>query len=118
MSFQYYEILSIIGIYYSIIICGYQYKVGKQQGKTGANPYVKKASIMADIFKLYDAIEVGMNKFCRQKNPYAVLEKAGADMVESTVSMSRSLGNDPQSVGKDQNIWKTLYMTVVMEGML
>ena len=151
----------------------------KQYGETNANPYVKMTSIMADIFKLYDAIEVGMNKFYRQKNPngrygstkgvvvpkagqqlqskflmneidasspngfiypilgafralveekdgvyswkknpFAVLEKVGADMVESTVSMSRSLGNNPQSVGKDQNIWKTLYMTVAMEGML
>ena len=151
----------------------------KQYGETGANPYVKMTSIMTDIFKLYDAIEVGMNKFYRQKNPngrygstrgvvipkvgqqlqskflmneidasspngfiypilgafralveekngvycwkknpFAVLEKVGADMVESTVSMSRSLGNNPQSVGKDQNIWKKLYMTVAMEGML
>lgn len=151
----------------------------KQYGETNANPYVKMTSIMADIFKLYDAVEVGMNKFYRQKNPngrygstkgvivpkvgqqlqskflmneidasspngfiypilgafralieekdgvyvwkknpFAVLEKIGADMVESTVSMSRSLGNNPQSVGKDPNIWKTLYMTVAMEGML
>lgn len=150
----------------------------KKYGETGENPYIKMTSIMADIFKLYDAIEVGMNKFYRQKNPngrygatkgvvipkegqkilskflmnemdasspngfvypilgafralveekdgmycwkknpFNVLEKVGADMVESTVSMSRSLGNNPQSVGKDQNIWKTLYMTVAMEGM-
>lgn len=147
-------------------------------GETELNPYVKMTPVMPDIFRLYDAIEVGMNKFYRQKNPggrygatkgvivpkagqkltskflqnemeaaspngflypilgafrallaeqngmyywkknpFAVLEKVGADMVESTVSMSRSLGNNPQSVGKDQNIWKTLYMTVAMEAM-
>ena len=45
-------------------------------------------------------------------NPFAILEKAGPDLVESTVSMSRSLGNNPQSTGKDVNLWKTLYMTV------
>lgn len=151
----------------------------KLYGETSANPYVKMTPIMVDIFKLYDAIEVGMNKFYRQKNPngrygatkgvvvpkegqkikskflmneidasspngfiypilgafralveekdgiycwkknpFSVLEKLGADMVESTVSMSRSLGNNPQSVGKDQNIWKTLYMTIAMESML
>ena len=45
-------------------------------------------------------------------NPFAILEKAGPDLVESTVSMSRSLGNNPQSAGKDANLWKTLYMTV------
>lgn len=52
-----------------------------------------------------------------KKNPFVVLEKVGADLVESTVSMSRSLGNNPQSVGKDPNIWKTLYMIVAFEAM-
>lgn len=150
----------------------------KQYGESGENPYVKMIGIMPDIFRLYDAIEVGMNKFYRQKNPggrygstkgvqvprpgqqfhskflgndldvaspngfiypilgafralveekdgqyrwkknpFAVLEKVGADLVESTVSMSRSLGNNPQSVGKEANIWKTLYMTVAFETM-
>ncbi|MFR3728374.1 AIPR family protein [Lacrimispora sp.] len=46
------------------------------------------------------------------KNPFSVLNNIGPDLVESTVSMSRSLGNNPQSVGKDANMWKTLYMTV------
>ena len=31
--------------------------------------------------------------------------------------MSRSLGNNPQSVGKEANLWKTLYMTVAFETM-
>ena len=145
----------------------------KQYGASEENPYVKMTSIMPDIFRLYDAVEVGMNQFYRRKNPngrygatkgvqtpkagqafhskflendmevtspngfiypilgafralveerdgqyswkknpFAVLEKVGPDLVESTVSMSRSLGNNPQSVGKDANIWKTLYMTV------
>ncbi len=52
-----------------------------------------------------------------KKNPFAVLEKVGVDLVESTVSMSRSLGNNPQSVGKEPNLWKTLYMTVAFEAM-
>ena len=45
-------------------------------------------------------------------NPFAILDKVGPDLVDSTVSMSRSLGNNPQSTGKDVNLWKTLYMTV------
>lgn len=151
----------------------------KQYENTSENPYVKMTNIMPDIFRLYDAIEVGMNKFYRQKNPsgrygatkgvqvpkpgqelhskflcndmeaaspngfiypilgafralveekngvycwkkdpFSVLEKVGKDLVESTVSMSRALGNNPQSVGKDSNIWKTLYMTVAFELMM
>ena len=150
----------------------------KEYGESLDNPYVKMINIMPDIFRLYDAIEVGMNRFYRQKNPggrygatkgvqvpkagqeihskflsndmeaaspngfiypilgafralveekegkyewkknpFAVLEKVGAELVESTVSMSRSLGNNPQSVGKEANIWKTLYMTVAFEAM-
>ena len=150
----------------------------KEYGESAENPYVKMMNIMPDIFRLYDAIEVGMNRFYRQKNPggrygatkgvqvpkagqeirskflsnemeaaspngfiypilgafralveekdgkygwkknpFAVLEKVGAELVESTVSMSRSLGNNPQSVGKEANIWKTLYMTIAFEAM-
>lgn len=51
-------------------------------------------------------------KYVWKKNPFAVLDEIGPDLVDSTVSMSRSLGNNPQSVGKDTNMWKTLYMTV------
>lgn len=150
----------------------------KQFGETAENPYVKMVPIMPDIFRLYDAIEVGMNKYYRAKNPngrygstkgvqipkpgqvfhskflqneidanspygfiypilgafralveesegvyrwktdpFSVLEKCGPDLVESVVSMSRSLGNNPPSVGKEPNIWKTLYMTVAFESM-
>lgn len=39
----------------------------KQYGGSGENPYVKMTNIMPDIFRLYDAIEVGMNRFYRQK---------------------------------------------------
>lgn len=62
-------------------------------------------------------VEEKDGKYTWRKNPFAMLEKTGADLVESTVSMSRSLGNNPQSVGKDANIWKTLYMTVMVEAM-
>ena len=55
--------------------------------------------------------------YCWKKNPFAILEKVGPDLVESTVSMSRSLGNNPQSAGKDVNLWKTLFMTVAFAAM-
>lgn len=150
----------------------------KKYGESAENPFVKMVDIMPDIFRLYDAIEVNMNRYYRQKNPngrygstkgvqvpkdgqqfrskflcndldvispngfiypilgafralvaekdaryywkkdpFAVLESIGAELVDSTVSMSRSLGNNPQSVGKEPNIWKTLYMTVAFEAM-
>lgn len=145
----------------------------KRHGETGENPFVKMKPIMAEIFRLYDAIEVNMRtyyagknpggKYGRikgvtvakdgkqfqskflgksmdvltpngfiypilgafralveekngayrwKKNPFSVLSSLGPDLVESTVSMSRALGNNPQSVGKNPNIWMQLYMMV------
>lgn len=150
----------------------------KEHGETIKNPYMKMATIMPDIIKLYNTIEQKMGAFYKQKNtagrygsvkgvtvprngqvlvskfmqdeletmspngfiypilgafrallhekngvyewksnPFAILEKVGPDLVESTVQMSRAFGNNPQTVGKDSNIWKTLYMTVAFAAM-
>ena len=37
-----------------------------------------------------------------------------AELVFTTVDRSRSLGNNPQSVGKDSGNWKQLYQTVLL----
>lgn len=50
-----------------------------------------------------------------KKNPFAILDKVGADLVETTVERSRTLGNNAQAVGKDTGNWKTLYMTIALE---
>lgn len=50
-----------------------------------------------------------------KKDPFTVLEHVGGDLTEVTVERSRSLGNNPQSTGKDPGNWKTLYMTVVFD---
>ena len=49
-------------------------------------------------------VEEKNGQYCWKKNPFLVLENAGADLVEATVTMSRDLGNNPQSVGKNSNI--------------
>ncbi len=53
-------------------------------------------------------------QYAWKSNPYAMLEKVGKDLVETTIERSRTLGNNPQSVGKDTGNWKTLYMTVAL----
>lgn len=47
-----------------------------------------------------------------RKNPFIVIDDLGPELVETTIERSRSLGNNPQSVGKDSGNWKTLYMIV------
>jgi hypothetical protein len=49
------------------------------------------------------------------KNPFKVLDRVGGELVSTTVERSRTLGNNPQSVGKDTGNWKTLYMTVKLD---
>jgi len=47
-------------------------------------------------------------------DPFATMDKLGKELVCTTVDRSRTLGNNPQSVGKDSGHWKTLYITVKM----
>lgn len=51
-----------------------------------------------------------------KKDPKETLMKVGADLVFTTVDRSRTLGNNPQSVGKDSGNWKQLYLTVLLVG--
>lgn len=50
-------------------------------------------------------------------DPFKVLSSIGGDLVETTIERSRTLGNNPQSVGKDNGNWKTLYMTVLLNSL-
>lgn len=49
-----------------------------------------------------------------KQDPKVILEKTGADLVYTTIDRSRTLGNNPQSVGKDSGNWKQLYLTVLL----
>jgi hypothetical protein len=46
--------------------------------------------------------------------PKTILSKIGADLVATTIDRSRSLGNNPQSVGKDGGNWRQLYLMVLL----
>lgn len=48
-------------------------------------------------------------------DPFDILEKTGPELVETTISMSRDLGNNPQSTGKNSNLWTNLYKSVALE---
>jgi len=45
-------------------------------------------------------------------NPLELLDVVGPELVKTTVDRSRSLGNNPNAVGKDSGNWKTLFMIV------
>jgi len=47
-------------------------------------------------------------------NPFDVMDTLGKELVGTTIDRSRTLGNNPQSVGKDKGNWRTLFITVKM----
>ena len=59
--------------------------------------------------------ENGKYKFTM--NPFELLDRVGSELVVTTIERSRTLGNNPVSVGKDSGNWKTLYMRVMVETM-
>lgn len=50
-------------------------------------------------------------------DPFALVDELGPELVSTTVERSRTLGGNPNAVGKDSGNWKTLYMTVMMKVM-
>lgn len=71
--------------------------------------------IMGAFRALVDVDENGY--YYWKKNPFEIMNKLGADLMESTVDMSRTLGNNPNATGKNKQLWKNLYMCVAMETM-
>lgn len=59
----------------------------------------------------------GLYRWKKGMNPLDVLEKIGAELVSTTVERSRTLGNNPNKVGKDNGTWQTLYMQVMVTTM-
>ena len=50
-----------------------------------------------------------------KKEPITVMDKIGAELVSSTINMSRELGNNPNATGKNKTLWMNLYMMVCIE---
>jgi len=62
-------------------------------------------------------LEIKDGYYVWKKNPMEVLDKIGPELIGNTIDMSRELGNNPQSAGKNKTLWKNLYMCVLMETM-
>lgn len=81
--------------------------------------YITPKGFLMPILGSFRALLVQDNDgyYAWKYNPFEILESVGADLVESTIEMSRDLGNNPQSAGKNKQLWKNLYMCVLMESM-
>lgn len=54
-------------------------------------------------------------KYVWVADPFKVLDKIGPTLVNRTIDMSRSLGNNPNATGKSTNLWELLYTKMVLE---
>lgn len=47
-------------------------------------------------------------------SPLQIWEKCGCDLASKIMSFTSSIGDNPNAVGKDQNVWDLAYMTVLL----
>lgn len=53
--------------------------------------------------------------YCWKSDPFKLLDDVGPELVQTTVERSRTLGGNPNAVGKDTGNWKTLFMIVTFK---
>lgn len=67
--------------------------------------------ILAAFRSLVDSdIDSGMYRW--KKDPFAVYKQQREQLALKTIKFAEAIGNNPNAVGKDSNIWDMLYMTV------
>ena len=62
-----------------------------------------------------DIMSDDSGNYCWKIDPYKLLDQVGPELVQTTVERSRTLGGNPNAVGKDTGNWKTLFMTVAFQ---
>lgn len=80
-------------------------------------PYISPNGFLFPILGAFRALvyEDENGLYAWRKNPFRILDNVGSTLVNTTVDMSRQLGNNPNAVGKSQNLWMTLFMCVKMQ---
>ncbi|HBZ83216.1 MULTISPECIES: AIPR family protein [Brevibacillus] len=58
------------------------------------------------------------NEYYWKASPFDYFDEIGKDLVFETVERSRTLGNNPGAVGKDNGHWKQLYQNVLTQYLL
>ena len=96
---------------------------GTAQAKTkfyqNDRPYVSPNGFLFPILgSLRALLEEKDGVYRWKKNPFDIMDKIGSELVTTTIDRHRTLGSNPNAVGKDAGNWKLLYMRVMMEAMM
>lgn len=61
--------------------------------------------------------ETGKYAWKNGKNPIAVWDRCKVDLTSKIMNFASSIGDNPNAVGKDKNIWDLAYMTIEIRNM-
>jgi hypothetical protein len=78
--------------------------------------YATPTAFLYPILGAFRALvnSAGVGGYSWKSDPFETMDKIGKELVDTTIDRSRSLGNNPNAVGKDMGNWKTLYMLAKM----
>lgn len=102
------------------------YKEGKVVGKSkfGMNDMIYKVpdgllypTVAAFRSLLVFNEDTGKYEWKNKINPIDVWDKCKGDIVSKIMNFAGSIGDNPNAVGKDNNIWDLAYMTVLLRNM-
>ena len=62
-----------------------------------------------------DNSSTGKYEWYNGEEPIKVWEKCKVDLTSKVMSFAASIGDNPNAVGKDTNIWDLAYMTVMLQ---
>lgn len=54
-------------------------------------------------------------KYCWELDPFKMMDDLGPTLIETVIRGSRDAGNNPNAVGKNIQIWKTLYQSAFIQ---
>lgn len=108
------------GKYGSVKFSGYNdgKVVKKSKFRQASMPYIVPDGLMYPLvgaFRMLVEYDSNTDKFKWKKNPMDVYDILREELAEKVMKFTRSLSNNPNAVGKDENLWDLLAMTVLIE---
>lgn len=107
------------GRYGSVKFSGYNDDKVVRQSKFGDSPmfYIVPDGLIYPLLASFRGLVVyneGTDKYEWKSDPILVYEDLKTELIQKVMSFTKSLGNNPNAAGKDNNLWDVLMMTVLL----
>lgn len=95
-------------------------KIGVSKFSQGDMMYKVPDGIVYPVLAAFRALvmyneKTGKYEWCNGVSPLAVWDQCKADLATKVMNFASSIGDNPNAVGKDSNIWALAYMTVQLQ---